>query len=146
METVTPLKEQFQGYYFPPRKAVTCIYTAVQTTAKVGIKKHRKATTQCIVVRYTLSQDFKVLKKILNITSGQKENKQTTQKQQQQNKKIKAHKKNLASHNPHISTAIQHFIIKKSFPGTYCSKSIQVGEGFCRINRSHVRRMCSARS
>lgn len=43
----------------------------------------------------------------------------------------------------HISSEVQHFITKKSFPRTYSSEGVQVGEGFCRVDRPHVRRMCS---
>jgi len=79
LASATPVKEQplavfwvgFQGWFFTPRKTVTCNYTAVQITAKAGIRKHRKAVTQCIMVRYALSQNFKILKKILNVTEGQ---------------------------------------------------------------------------
>lgn len=55
-------------------------------------------------------------------------------------------KKKILLPTTHISREEQHFITKKSFPRTYSSKGVQVGEGFCRVDRPHVRRMCSTRS
>lgn len=52
--------------FSPPGGTVTCNYTAVQITAKASIRKHRKAVTECVTVRYSLSQNFKIVKKILN--------------------------------------------------------------------------------
>lgn len=144
LTSVTPVTEQllvvfwvgFQGwFFFPPRKTVTCNYTAVQITAKAGIRKHRKAVT-------VYNGEIRFISELQNT----EENTSHNRRPKRTDSEAVLLKKKILLPTTHVSTAMQHFIIKKSFPGTYSSKGVQVGEGFCRVDRSHVRRMCSTRS